>query len=738
MKFLLLPLICLSCVTSLFAQDDYQAKAAALQKEIWGAPAAEFKSTTVPANLANESAVILARSFSCQRTSGGRFKFLLVGAGIAIHTEKVSTLHERVKINDKPALENYSTLEYQKLLDKTVSLLIAHFTNTHNTFIGAKIIKPDGKEVIVNTGEEVLTKNETKDKQGKLAIPDLQVGDILDYYITNIDVTENEADATYKNNDNIFVMADEYPVLYYAIDLQYARKLSVRHIYANGAPHFEESHNNDGDLLLSLKLHNLPKFQSQLWTSSYRQYPYIEVASAFKDSYEKVIAKNNYDERTAMLEANKLFFEDSFIEYTSDFDNFEKGLKNSFGSNKAFKAAPLDTVMKVLYNQWKYKTFNFYYKEDFDDIPSINFRKALSRNNVPRLCFILNDLQVDYDVLLVASRNSSTLDNVFNPSDFDAMIRINGARPMYMGFDDAVTHFNEIPGRFQGEKVIVLHPKRKNTAKYTFTESEDVLPVSPADQNFLEYNQKISLMPDMRKLKIDRVVREGGALGHDDQKALLSTSAIDGVIATLGRAEAPDTRFRKYQDKQVYWAGLQASEDNAKAELDKKLTGEIKSSFDQEPIQLSNCKIDNTGIEDASPVFQYSETFVLDNLVKKAGNNYIIDAGKLTGSFLKLEAKDRKRSADIYMPVARTLKYSVALTIPTGFKVKGAEELNAKKVNKTGSFTLITTVNGNTLNISVTRVYNHNFEKAADWPSLVELIDAASNFNEQKILLEKS
>jgi len=129
---------------------------------------------------------------------------------------------------------------------------------------------------------------------------------------------------------------------------------------------------------------------------------------------------------------------------------------------------------------------------------------------------------------------------------------------------------------------------------------------------------------------------------------------------------------------------------------------------------------------------------VLDNLVKKAGNNYIIDAGKLTGSFLKLDAKDRKRSADIYMPVARTLKYSVSLTIPTGFKVKGAEELNAKKINKSGSFTLITTVNGNTLNISVTRVYSHNFEKAADWPSLVELIDAASNFNEQKILLEKS
>ena len=33
--------------------------------------------------------------------------------------------------------------------------------------------------------EEVLTNDSKKDKEGKIAIPDLQVGDILDYYIRN-------------------------------------------------------------------------------------------------------------------------------------------------------------------------------------------------------------------------------------------------------------------------------------------------------------------------------------------------------------------------------------------------------------------------------------------------------------------------------------------------------------------------------------------------------------------------
>jgi hypothetical protein len=65
------------------------------------------------------------------------------------------------------------------------------------------------------------------------------------------------------------------------------------------------------------------------------------------------------------------------------------------------------------------------------------------------------------------------------------------------------------------------------------------------------------------------------------------------------------------------------------------------------------------------------------------------------------------------------------------------EEMGVKKLNKTGSFISSATVNGNTLTITVTRTYNNNFEKAADWPLLVDIIDTASDFNTRKILLEK-
>jgi hypothetical protein len=474
-NFLLVTLISLFTVNTLFAQDNlpYADKAAKLQKEIWGTPIPEFKATTVPANMSGEGAVVLARSYSLQRASNGKLKFMIITAGVTTHTLKISTFHERVKINDKVALETFSTLEYQKKLDKTANLLITKMVNTSNTYVGAKIIKPDGKEVIVNTSEEVLLRNETKNQKGKLAISGLQVGDILDYYVSNVDLSEGMEGNSYRDNDKLFLLADEYPVLYYSLDFQFNKKTSVQYIYANGAPHFEESTNEAGDLLLSLKIKNMPKYQSQFWTSALRQYPYIEIGSNFATKLENYMMNGNKgtDPNMNRFEAGKLVVERSFEEFPY-FDEAEKKLKDYFKSSKALKAAPLDSVMKIFYDEWKFMVFCNYQGTELENIDDINYRSAKSGYATRIMSMMLTDLKIDHAVLLVASRNSNTLENVYNSDDFSTMIQINGDKPMYMSFDDIVTHFNEIPARFQGERAIALKTTRHNSQKYTFTESE--------------------------------------------------------------------------------------------------------------------------------------------------------------------------------------------------------------------------------------------------------------------------
>jgi len=740
MKHFLLTLIFLFSTGLLFAQDDatYAAKAAELQKEIWGTTTPEFKATTIPANLNKESAVVLARSFSLQRTSSGRIKFMIITASGTTHTVKIRIFHERVKINDKVALEAFSSIEYQKKLDKTVNLLITRFTKTNSTYIGAKIIKPDGKEIIVNTSEEVLLKNESKDKEGKLAISGLEVGDILDYYISTNDIDETMQGDSFAENDNLFYLVDEYPVLYYSLNFQFNKKTQVRFVNANGAPAFNQSTNDDGDQILSLELHNIPKYQNQLWTSPLRQYPYIEVGSSFTASFNNYASsEKKEDPNLSRLDNLKIKFEKDFAE-EQGFDELEKKTREYFKSNKNYKATPIDSACKILYDEWKFNTFCTYHGDELDNIDYVNYRTARSLYATIFNAMQLTDMGVDYDVLLVASRKGNSLGNVFLDNDFSALIRINKPRVMYMAFDDVTTQFNEIPERFQGEKIVVLTPQRHNARKYTFTESSEILPVIPAKLNTVEGELQVSLLPDnMQKLKIEKMVSETGAMKHTDQKNLLPVQTVDDVLKGLVNGDELNKRLGESSKTKKMKDDYAAAFQKQAQDMNKRFSSQIKDEFDQEPEHVDNCKIIDPALENTDPAFKFSESFVLNNLVKKAGDNYIIDAGKLTGGFYKLEDNDRKRDVDIYMPCAREFKYTINITVPQAYSVKGIDELKQSKTNKTGSFTSSATVNGNILTILVNRVYSNNFEKVSDWPLVTELLDVASDFNNKKILFEK-
>ena len=89
------------------------------------------------------------------------------------------------------------------------------------------------------------------------------------------------------------------------------------------------------------------------------------------------------------------------------------------------------------------------------------------------------------------------------------------------------------------------------------------------------------------------------------------------------------------------------------------------------------------------------------------------------------------------MSSARSFKYTIVINIPQGYTPKGMEEMSQNKSNKTGTFESSAVLNGNKLTITASRSYTNNFEKAADWPFLFDMITTASEFDSRKILLEK-
>ncbi|MFT3910364.1 MAG: hypothetical protein QM737_13145 [Ferruginibacter sp.] len=170
-------------------EKEYREHSKEIAAEIWGTKAPEFAVSNVPDQYKNESAVIIAKSITMINTA--KKKRPIFGSQITDKLTYDNSIHLRVKINDKAALNEFSYIEYEKqLVRNTRQGWGAKMYNQEYTFVGAKVIKPSGEETIVNGDEEVLTVNEDKTKKGKLAISGLQVGDILDYYVREEVITE--------------------------------------------------------------------------------------------------------------------------------------------------------------------------------------------------------------------------------------------------------------------------------------------------------------------------------------------------------------------------------------------------------------------------------------------------------------------------------------------------------------------------------------------------------------------
>src|SRR6187401_2333874 len=97
------------CASQLFAQvkneKEYREHSKEVAEEVWGKKNAEFSVTKVPDDLNAESAVIIAKSVEVMNTA--KIKRPIFGGSVSDKVSYDNTVHVRVKINDKAALNDF-------------------------------------------------------------------------------------------------------------------------------------------------------------------------------------------------------------------------------------------------------------------------------------------------------------------------------------------------------------------------------------------------------------------------------------------------------------------------------------------------------------------------------------------------------------------------------------------------------------------------------------------------------
>ena len=706
---------------SLHAQADtskYKERAAAVDQEVWGSKLPAFNNYKVPAQYANESSVIMARRADIEASSRKR---LAPGLRIERSFYYNSTIRELVKINDKVSLDEYSQFSYRQFqkLNRWISA-------TTTTFVGARIIKPDGSIRQVGIDESVLLQSPGNGPERKLAIAGLQVGDFLDMYIR----TEEFSREIREPERLIFEFGEDHPILDYSIHCNIGDKYSVEYRSMSHAPDAQQTTNDDKDLILDMDMKDLAAVPTGLWMSPMRELPAFRINILAGGRGSGGVVKDVPLSDIIRQTAPQLDLVGNLIVSTQMNDLMKK-------YDSHFKKLPPDSLARLIYYAFR---FDLYYNQ-LTDVTSMEVGEArnhMQMNTIPylfNLHWMLESYHIKSEFAMVPSRYGPSINDVMIPSDMAMVLLVETDKPYFITCDNMFTCPGQVPEYLEGQPYIVLN---RATAHGVPPDLTIKAPISTPEENLHREDLHVDIAADMQLLHIKRQTTLTGRMKEDEQLHLLNfedcyASEQQALKVEKSVMDELKKARRKNNVSEDYAAALQ----HARVSLKDRFKEEVTSEFIEDPKEMLAWKIDNPGIRDYAPDFVYSTEFTMDGLLQHAGNNLLLSVGKAINSPLKMTASQRDRKVDIYMPYARTLDCSISFTIPPGYTVMGVEKLDGKVANDCGSLTTTARIQGNQLIVQYRRIYKHNFEGAVKWPELLAIIDAGNDFSGQKVLLKK-
>src|SRR5690606_8399221 len=137
-----------------------------------------------------------------------------------------------------------------------------------------------------------------------------------------------------------------------------------------------------------------------------------------------------------------------------------------------------------------------------------------------------------------------------------------------------------------------------------------------------------------------------------------------------------------------------------------RLKKSLKGNYGFDVKEVSNFKVTQTGRYDDQPELVYSLDFTTEELIKKAGPNYLVDIGNLIEQQVKVESDELVRDYGVYFDFPRSFKYKIVFEIPEGYEVQGIDNLNLKVENATGGFTSTAKIDGDKLVIETYKHYD--------------------------------
>ena len=687
---------------------DYLKLAQKVRQEVWSSTPADFQKRTVPDRYKNASAVILSyyRELSTDYYRKATADLVL---NLRLTRQIDCTDMERmlIQINDKKALKDYSEFTF-KTKSRKWTWGYHHKTQT---VLGIRVIKKNGnvQEVSLDDYVDVKEGKNDKDLSQKIAVPGLEVGDCIDVFsLDQIDTQEQQLDPFY------FVLRQDEPVLYTKVHCVLDQSLATVYRTMNGAPDFTQTTDKDKNAVLDMVMDKPMDAESSIWYNPLEQSPFIEMY--ITPTKSKVAVVEN-----AMRQKGVRGNPDVTPILQDDWK-----LLKSYVSKGGYSPAGLPSTYKSVFKSAKKEGMSAEEKADriysFEYISWGSSQRAFNTG-----ANFLRKLGVDLEMGITTPFGALPVDKLINYNSTTWFFRLKGTNLYYFpGTYPKVA--SEIPYIYQGRKAYMQD-----------SEEQITIPVSQAEDNKSVTDMVVKL--DGTKLDISRKVTYSGEQKMYGQ----SLVSPDNTLFGSSQLEAY-WRYLKYDDKDPYscytkkeTAELKGAFNEFRKNAIDPFKAEISSYHDGDPVQVGGYGVDCVGIRRDSSNFVYHVDYVMDGMVKRAGNNYLLSVGKLIGSSLKLEGKDRERIDDVWRKMAFVDEWNIEIPLPQGYKVsaEALKKIETSVANECGEFTVKATAGNESVKVYVRKCFAHRVEPVSNWSKLLALVDACSAFADKQMVIAK-
>lgn len=264
------------------------------------------------------------------------------------------------------------------------------------------------------------------------------------------------------------------------------------------------------------------------------------------------------------------------------------------------------------------------------------------------------------------------------------------------------------------------------------------LPSSTYQDNVSKIISNITINDDFTGLNVKKASSYFGHLKESEQSdKLYFFDYVYEDYAKYGTTKLMDlVRNRKKQEQyqKEFDALINKLKDQQKEAFKKSTADEYDFAIDDHKLTIKS-----SGRFGKKSPLVYEEDFAIkNNLIKKAGDNYLVEIGKLITAQIEIDKKEKERKNNVYEIYPRSFENEITLDIPAGYTVAGLDKFNKKVENETGGFVSTAVVNGNKLIIKTTKYYKNYYEPNSNWNKMIQFLDASYQFTQEKILLKKN